>query len=35
MVTAVEKVRRRLLKAASALNSAGVQYAVAGGNAVA
>jgi hypothetical protein len=35
MVSAVEKVRNRLLRAASALESAGVQYAVIGGNAVA
>jgi hypothetical protein len=35
MVSAVEKVRQRLLRAASALSSAGVNYAVAGGNAVA
>jgi hypothetical protein len=35
MVNAVEKVRRRLLKAAAALNDAGIPYAVAGGNAVA
>jgi hypothetical protein len=35
VASAVEKVRRRLLKAASALNAAGVPYAVAGGNAVA
>ena len=35
MVNAVEKVRQRLLRAASALSSAGVDYAVAGGNAVA
>lgn len=34
-VSAVERVRTRLLKAAAALNSAGVPYAVAGGNAVA
>ena len=31
----IEKVRRRLLRAASALRAAGVQYAVIGGNAVA
>src|SRR2546421_253278 len=35
MVSAVEKVRQRLLRAAKALNSAGIPYAVAGGNAVA
>jgi hypothetical protein len=35
MVSAVEKVRDRLLRAARALESAGVPYAVAGGNAVA
>jgi hypothetical protein len=35
MVSAVEKVRQRLLRAATALQAAGVQYAVAGGNAVA
>jgi len=35
MVNAVEKVRQRLLRATAALRSAGVQYAVAGGNAVA
>ena len=35
VVSAVEKVRRRLLKAAAALKAAGVLYAVAGGNAVA
>lgn len=35
MVNAVEAVRRRLLKAASSLEAAGVPYAVAGGNAVA
>jgi hypothetical protein len=35
VVRAVEKVRRRLLKAAGALNAAGVAYAVTGGNAVA
>ena len=35
MVTAVEKVRQRLLRAASALEKAGVKYAVVGGNAVA
>jgi hypothetical protein len=35
MVNAVEKVRQRLLRAAAALNSAGVSYAVVGGNAVA
>jgi len=35
MTNAVEKVRRRLLRAARALEQAGVPYAVAGGNAVA
>ncbi len=35
MIRAVEKVRERLLRAALALQSAGVLYAVAGGNAVA
>jgi len=35
MVSAVEKVRERLLRAANALDSAGVPYAVIGGNAVA
>jgi hypothetical protein len=35
MEQAVEKVRRRLLRAAAALDQAGVSYAVAGGNAVA
>jgi hypothetical protein len=35
MIRAVEKVRRRLLRATSALEEAGVPYAVAGGNAVA
>jgi hypothetical protein len=35
MVSAVEKVRRRLLRAAAALKAANVPYAVAGGNAVA
>ncbi len=35
MIRAVEKVRERLLRAAAALNEAGVPYAVAGGNAVA
>ena len=35
MVNAVEKVRQRLLRAAQALEKAGVAYAVAGGNAVA
>jgi hypothetical protein len=35
MVSAVEKVRQRLLRAAKALDSAGIKYAVAGGNAVA
>src|SRR2546426_8585523 len=35
MIGAVEKVRERMLRAAAALESAGVPYAVAGGNAVA
>ena len=35
MVRAVEKVRERLLKAVRALESAGIPYAVAGGNAIA
>lgn len=35
MIRAVEKVRERLLRAAAALEQAGVPYAVAGGNAVA
>ena len=35
MVTAVERVRDRLRRAASALEAAGVPYAVVGGNAVA
>ena len=35
MVNAVEKVRQRLLRAAQALQSANVPYAVVGGNAVA
>lgn len=35
MVRAVEKVRERLMRATSALERAGVPYAVAGGNAVA
>lgn len=35
MIRAVEKVRERLLRAAAALEAAGVPYAVAGGNAVA
>jgi hypothetical protein len=35
MQRAVEKVRQRLLKAATALEQAGVPYVVAGGNAVA
>jgi hypothetical protein len=35
MVLAVERVRERVLRATSALESAGVPYAVAGGNAVA
>ncbi len=34
MVRAVEKVRERLLRSTSALDQAGVPYAVAGGNAV-
>ena len=34
VVNAVEKVRQRLLRAAAALEAAGVPYAVAGGNAV-
>lgn len=34
-VNAVEKVRQRLLRAAAALRAANIQYAVAGGNAVA
>ena len=34
-VRAVEKVRQRLLRAAGALDAAGIPYAVAGGNAVA
>ena len=34
MVNAVEKVRQRLLRATAILNSAGVPYAIAGGNAV-
>src|SRR4051812_48290772 len=34
MSNAIEKVRQRLLRAARALEQAGVQYAVAGGNAV-
>jgi predicted negative regulator of RcsB-dependent stress response len=34
-VNAVEKVRDRLLRAAAALRTAGVPYAIAGGNAVA
>lgn len=34
-VNAVERVRQRLLRAARALSDAGVEYAVAGGNAVA
>lgn len=35
MIRAVEKVRQRLLRAAAALQGAGVPYAVVGGNAVA
>ncbi len=35
MTRAVERVRQRLLRAASALENAGIPYAVAGGNAVA
>jgi len=35
MVTAVEKVRERLRRAALALEQAGIPYAVSGGNAVA
>ena len=35
MIRAVEKVRERLLRAAAALDAAGVPYAVTGGNAVA
>ena len=35
MVRAVEKVRERLHRAASALEAAGIPYAVVGGNAVA
>jgi hypothetical protein len=35
VVDAVEKVRQRLLRAAQALEAAGVLYAIAGGNAVA
>jgi hypothetical protein len=35
MVRAVEKVRERLLRATAALRQAGIEYAVAGGNAVA
>src|SRR5437660_8747730 len=35
MIRAVEKVKERLLRAASALDRAGVPYAVVGGNAVA
>jgi hypothetical protein len=35
MVTAVEKVRQRLLRSTAALEASGVPYAVAGGNAVA
>ena len=35
MIRAVDKVRQRVLRAASALEKAGIPYAVAGGNAVA
>ena len=35
MFRAVERVRERLLRATAALEAAGVEYAVAGGNAVA
>src|SRR5713101_4071058 len=35
MIRAVERVKERLLRAASALEKAGVPYAVVGGNAVA
>ena len=35
MISAVEKVRERLMRAARALEKAGIPYAVAGGNAVA
>jgi hypothetical protein len=35
MIRAVEKVRERLLRAARALEAAGIPYAIAGGNAVA
>src|SRR5438045_3117467 len=35
VASAVEKVRQRLLKAAAALDAAGIAYAVVGGNAVA
>lgn len=35
MESAIEKVRRRLLRTAAALEAAGIPYAVAGGNAVA
>jgi hypothetical protein len=35
MIRSVEKVRERLLRAAGALEAAGISYAVAGGNAVA
>jgi hypothetical protein len=35
MSNAVENVRRSLLRAAQALENAGISYAVAGGNAVA
>lgn len=35
MINAVEKVRERLLRAAAALEAAGVPYAATGGNAVA
>src|SRR6201746_1528317 len=35
MLSAVEKIRERLLRASKALEAAGIPYAVAGGNAVA
>jgi hypothetical protein len=35
MVNAVERVRQRMLRAAAALQAAGIPYAIAGGNAVA
>jgi hypothetical protein len=35
MIRAVEKIRQRLVRAAAALEGAGIPYAVAGGNAVA